>query len=104
MGGKSGIVDGVTRVEFVQEGPQLRWRMVRNGWMAGVLTNQEASGIVTRISESAIELSGKYDFSSPVNVVGQPVRQSFVHEDDTLRGSEVTSDGTARPLVLRLVK
>jgi hypothetical protein len=104
VGGKSGIVDGVTQIEIVQEGQQVRWRMVRNGWMAGVLTNQEASGFVTQISESAIELSGKYDLSNPLNVGGQAVRQSFIHDGDLLRGSEVSRDGTLWPLVLRMVK
>jgi len=77
---KSGRVDGVARVEFKQDGIQLKWRMVRKGWMAGVLTDQEGSGSVTRISELGIELSGKYDSSNPVNVVGQPARYSLVRD------------------------
>jgi hypothetical protein len=101
---KSGRVDGVARVEFKQDGIQLKWRMVRKGWMAGVLTDQEGSGSVTRISELGIELSGKYDSSNPVNVVGQPARYSLVRDGDTLRGYEVVSDGTQLPLVFKRVR
>ena len=94
----------MARVEFKQDGPQLKWRMVRKGWMAGVLTDQEGSGSVTRMSESGIELSGKYDSSNPVNVVGQPARYSLVRDGDTLRGYEVVSDGTQLPLVFKRVR
>ena len=104
IAGKSGSVDGVAQVEFRQDGQQLKWRMVRKGWMAGVLTDQEGSGSVTRISESGIELGGKYDSSNPVNVVGQPARYSFVRDGDTLRGYEVVSDGTQLPLVFKRVR
>ena len=88
-------------MEFKQDGIQLKWGMVRKGWTAGVLTDRESSGLVTRISESGIGLSGKYDFSNPVNVVGQPARYSLVRDGDTLRGYEVVSDGTQLPLVFK---
>jgi hypothetical protein len=101
---KSGGVDGVLRMEFKQEGLQVKWRMVRKGWMAGVLTDQEASGSVTRMSDSGIELGGKYDSSNPVNVVGQPVRYTLFGDRDILSGHEVGSDGTHLPLVLKRVR
>lgn len=91
-------------MEFKQEGQQVRWRMVRKGWVAGVLTHQEASGSVTRMSDSGIELGGKYDSSNPVNVVGQPVRYALFGDRDILSGHEVGSDGTHLPLVLKRVR
>lgn len=99
-----GAADGTMRVEFKQDGPQIKWRMLRKGWLAGVLTEQEASGVLRQTLESGIDLNGKYDFSKPVNVVGQPVHCSFVRDGDILRGYELVTDGTQRPLVLKKVR
>jgi metalloendopeptidase OMA1, mitochondrial len=99
--GKSGIVEGFGRFEFRREGTQVKWRMVRKGWMLGAQTDQEASGSVDRMSDSTVDLTGKYDSSNFGNVVGRPVRQSFSREGDRLSGSESAEDGTRAPLMLR---
>jgi hypothetical protein len=104
VGGRVGGVDDVTRVEFKQEGRQMKWRMFRKGWLTGVLTAQEASGLVRRTPDSGIDLNGKYDFSSPVNIVGQPVHYWFVRDGDILRGHEIVADGTRLPLMLKKVR
>jgi hypothetical protein len=82
----------------------MKWRMFRKGWLTGVLTAQEASGLVRRTPDSGIDLNGKYDFSSPVNIVGQPVHYWFVRDGDILRGHEIVADGTRLPLMLKKVR
>lgn len=101
LAGGSGNVDGPASFEFRQRGSQLAWRMTRKGWISGIQTTQEASGSVTRISDSTIELEGKYDLSNLGNVVGQPVRYSFTRVRDSLQGYEVANDGTKASLLLR---
>jgi hypothetical protein len=91
--GKSGMVDGIGRFEFRRDGTDLKWKMRRAGWFSGVRTTQEASGTVSKISETTAELSGKYH-SSNLGVVGQPVRHSFTRDGDRLQGYETAEDGT----------
>ena len=98
--GQSGSIDGIVRVEFVRDGARLKWTMSRKGWMSGVLTTLEASGVVSRAPGSGIELVGQYDSSTPINVVGQVVRCSLIRDGDALRGYEATSSGTRVPIVL----
>ena len=98
--GRSGSIDGVAHFEFRQDGREFRWRMVRTGWFSGVQTTQTASGSVTRISESTVELKGKYESSNLGNMVGTPVQQSFTRDGNSLRGWEAARDGTQSLLSL----
>jgi hypothetical protein len=99
--GRSGRVNGVGQFEFRREGAALKWRMLRSGWVSGVHTTQTASGAVTSISESAVELSGKYESSNLGNVIGTPVEHAFTRDGTNLRGFEAASDGTQSLLSLR---
>jgi hypothetical protein len=92
------------RFDFKQEGSRTKWQVVRRGWMAGVLTDQEGSGWVSWENESALQLNGKYDSSHPVNIVGQSVQYSFAREGGKLRGFEILTDGTRVPLELERVR
>jgi hypothetical protein len=103
VGGRTGSVGGVTHVEFEQDGVGLKWKMSRKGWLSGVQTTLEASGLVSRRSESGLELIGKYDSSNPINMVGQTVRCSLVRDGEALRGYEITGDGTRVPIILKSV-
>lgn len=98
---RSGSVEGTGEFEFRREGAELKWQMVRTGWFSGVQTTQIASGSVRSISESAVELRGKYESSNLGNVAGRPVEHSFTRSGNTLRGYEAASDGTQSLLSLR---
>jgi Domain of unknown function (DUF4410) len=100
---KSGVVDGLARFEFWHDGVQLKWRMLRAGWLSGVQTKQLASGTVSKISDSVVELNGKYEITNLVGV-GQPVRHSLTREGDRLRGYELTKDGMPLPWLLRRIQ
>lgn len=101
---QSGSVDGVGQFEFRQDGPLLKWRMVRSGWFTGVHTTQTAAGSVKKVSESTVELNGTYESSNLGNVVGTPVRHSFTRTGSSLRGYEATGSGAQAPLSLRRVQ
>lgn len=103
LAGMSGSVDGLAHFAFRREGErsEIKWVMTRSGWFSGVQTTQKASGSVTKISESDLELVGKYDSSNLGNVAGQPVRHSFTREGDLLKGYELASDGTQSSLSLK---
>jgi hypothetical protein len=98
---RSGSVDGVAQFEFRQEGAELKWRMVRRGWLAGVQTTQTASGSVASLSESAVELRGTYESSNLGNVIGTSVQHSLSRQGNSLRGFEATSDGRQSLLSLK---
>jgi hypothetical protein len=100
---KSGVVEGLARFDFWHDGVQLKWRMLRAGWLSGVHTNQVASGTVSKISDSMIELNGKYEITNLVGV-GQPVRHSLTRDGDRLRGYELTNDGMQLPWFLRRIR
>lgn len=97
----SGSVDGIGEFEFRQEGPMVKWRMVRSGWFSGVQTTQTASGAVKSVSESTVELSGTYESSNLGNVAGTAVKHSFIRSGNSLRGYEATGNGARAPLALR---
>jgi hypothetical protein len=101
--GRTGSVDGVTHVEFEQDGVGLKWKMSRRGWLSGVQTTLEASGSINRRSESGLELVGKYNSSNPISMVGQTVRCFLVRDGEALRGYEITGDGTRVSIVLKSV-
>jgi hypothetical protein len=98
---RSGSVDGVAQFEFRQEGAELKWRMVRRGWLSGVQTTQTASGSVASLSESAVELRGTYESSNLGNVIGTSVQHSLSRQGNSLRGFEATSDGRHSLLSLK---
>ena len=98
---QSGLVEGIAKFRFWHDGVQLRWRMARAGWLSGVYTRQVASGTVSKISDSEVELYGKYEITNVVGV-GQPVRHTLTRDGDRLRGYELTSDGIQQlPWLLR---
>lgn len=99
--GRSGSVTGVGQFEFRREGTALKWRMLRTGWVSGIHTIQTASGAVTSLSESAVELSGKYESSNLGNVIGTSVEHAFTRDGNSLRGFEAASNGTQSLLSLR---
>ena len=100
--GESGSVKGAGRFEFRPDGRQIKWTMVRKGWFLGVETTQAASGTITKISGSLVELRGKYD-SSNLGVVDQPLRHSLTRDGDRLRGFEIAGDGGRSELTLEKV-
>lgn len=100
---QSGLVEGISRFTFWHDGVQLRWRMARAGWLSGVYTRQVASGTVGKISDSEVELYGKYEITNLVGV-GQSVRHALTRDGERLRGYESTSDGTQLPWSLRRVR
>jgi hypothetical protein len=101
---RSGSVDGLGTFEFRQVGKEITWSMERSGWVSGVQITQRASGSVKKLSDSAIELRGRYESSNLGNVVGTPVVQSFTRTEDTLRGWEAAGDGTQSLLSLKRVQ
>jgi len=101
LAGMSGSVDGLAHFAFRREGSEIKWIMIRSGWFSGVQTTQKASGSVNKISESDLELVGKYDSSNLGNVAGQPLRHSFTRDGDTLKGYELANDGTQSTLSLK---
>jgi hypothetical protein len=100
---RSGVVEGLARFDFWHDGVQLKWRMLRAGWLSGVHTKQVASGTVSKISDSMVELNGKYELTNVIGV-GQPVRHSLTRDGDRLRGYEFTNDGMQLPWVLRRIR
>ena len=102
---KSGVVEGIAKFDFWHDGVQLRWRMLRAGWLSGVHTRQVASGTVSKISDSMVELHGKYEITNIVGV-GQTVRHSLARDGDgdRLRGYELTNDGMQLPWLLRRIR
>ena len=101
--GKSGTVEGTGRFDFRREGSELKWRMRRSGWFSGIRTTQEASGTVSRISDTTAELTGRYS-SSNLGVVGQTVRHSLTLDGNHLRGFELSEDGTQSAWSLQRVR
>lgn len=104
LAGMSGSVDGLAHFAFRREGSEIKWMMTRSGWLTGVQTTQKASGSISKITESDLELVGKYDSSNLGNVAGQPVRHSFIRDGDNLKGYEVADDGTQSSLSLKRVR
>jgi hypothetical protein len=101
LAGITGSVAGLAHFDFRREGSEIKWRMTRSGWFLGVQTTQKASGSVNKISESDLELLGTYTSSNLGNVVGQPVRHSFTRDGDSLKGYELTNEGTQSPMSLK---
>jgi hypothetical protein len=101
---RSGSVEGVAQFEFRQEGTELKWRMVRRGWLSGVQTTQVASGTVESLSEGSVELRGTYEYSNLGNVVGTSLQHSLSHHGHDLRGFEAASDGRQSLLSLKRVQ
>ena len=85
------------------DGVQLKWRMLRAGWVSGVHTKQVASGTVSKISDSMVELNGKHEVTNIIGV-GQPLRHSLTRDGDRLRGYEFNNDGMQLPWFLRRIR
>ena len=102
--GRSGSVDGIGKFQFQQQGSEIKWKMVRTGWFSGVQTTQTASGSVSKISESSVELVGKYESSNLGNVEGRPLRDSFVRDGFILSGYERVDGAPQIPLWLKKIE
>ena len=102
-GWSSGVVVGLARFDFWHDGVQLKWRMLRAGWVSGVHTKQVASGTVSKISDSMVELNGKHEVTNIIGV-GQPLRHSLTRDGDRLRGYEFNTDGMQLPWFLRRIR
>ena len=99
--GISGGVDGAGQFQFQQVGAEIKWKMARSGWISGVQTTQTASGSVRKLTESVVELVGKYESSNLGNVEGHALKHSFVRDGLVLSGYEMADDSTQSRLSLK---
>jgi hypothetical protein len=99
--GRNGSLDGLAEFEFGQEGKEIKWSMERTGWFSGVHITQVAPGSVKKLSDSVVEVNGKYESSNLGNIVWTSVQQSFTRNGNNLRGWEAARDGTQALLSLR---
>jgi hypothetical protein len=77
------IPEDATRFDFEADGEVIRWTMSRKGQIrlrrsdpgGSIVQNGtwKASGVVSRITDDAVELEGKYDESSFAGVVGRSI-------------------------------
>lgn len=108
------IPEDTTRFEFVDEDGVIKWTMDRKGQIrlrrstpgGDTVQNGEwqASGTVKRISQTAVELEGKYDRSSFPAVVGRAVVYELKGGPDALEGYLVGAQNVHFPISLRRVK
>jgi hypothetical protein len=56
---------------------------------------------VKKLTESVVELVGKYESSNLGNVEGRPLKHSFVRDGLVLSGYETAEDTTQSPLSLK---
>lgn len=83
-----GIASDTATFEFTREGGTITWKMTRSGVIGQTPIEAEASGVVTKLSETSAELEGKYDDQRTVaRARGQSVKYSLTRNADLLEGS-----------------
>lgn len=98
------VSDDMARFEFKEEEGKIKWKMVRTGQIFGQRGEWEASGIVVKISESSVDLDGKYDWSNFPSIEGQPLKYSLTRSGDSLEGYGLGALNVPFPLSLEKVK
>jgi hypothetical protein len=108
------LPEDATRFEFVADGDVIKWTMSRKGQIrlrnvgpdGRHVQNGEwqASGVVKKIAEGAVELEGKYDASTFTAVVGRTVTYDLKGTADTLAGHLVGARNFSVPISLKRVK
>lgn len=97
----AGSPDGSVRLILMQEPGGIHWRMATVEWMSGVQMTREASGLLIQLSETTIELRGRYTTSNIGNFTDQPLRQRLERRAEALHGAEVRPDGARATITLR---
>ncbi|MEK7363111.1 MAG: hypothetical protein AAB016_03975 [candidate division NC10 bacterium] len=99
-----------SRFEFKREGAVIKWTLSRGRFQSrnprwGEKAAVEASGTVTKISETSAELVGKYDMSDNRAHIGKPMKYELNRTgEDTLRGRGIGAANEWFPVQLRRVK
>jgi len=87
------ILKDASRFVFSRDGDIIRWSMIRDSETRGLNGHMEAEGAVTKLSDSAVELTGRYTARSSLNeFVGRELvyklrRSGNVLEGETFGGS-----------------
>ena len=80
-----------TRCEFSREDGRMRWRMTRKTTLREGPVTLTAAGFVTQISDSSIEMDGRYTIESGRELGGISVRYVLTRTSNTLTGLATTS-------------
>ena len=99
------ITSDEARFEFKEDGGVIRWKMDRKGVIRGRSAYWEASGTVTKVDESSVELDGKYDSTNMddryARRTGSPLKYSLVRIEDMLKGNALGATNLTIPVTLK---
>ena len=94
-----------TRFTFIEDGGTIRWKMERKNTLGRYW---DASGTVTKIDESLVELVGKYDSTNTdsryLRVTDSPLRYSLRGDEATMQGQAIGANNSVFSVVLRRAK
>lgn len=94
-----------SRFEFREENGKIRWTMVRSSTLANVYSQgpqeYEASGAVSKITDSSVEFEGAYDKATSFQTVGSPLKYSLTKKGESLEGFGIGKSNFAFTVVLK---
>ncbi len=94
-----------SRFEFREEDGKIRWTMVRSStFNYGGPQDFEASGEVSKITESSAELTGKYDKATSLQTIGSPLKYSLTKKGESLEGFGIGTNNYMFPVILKKAK
>ena len=80
-----------TVCEFSRQDGRMRWRMTRKTTLREGPVTLTAAGFVSQLSDSSIEMDGRYTIESGRELGGLSVRYVLTRTSNTLTGSATTS-------------
>jgi hypothetical protein len=83
-----------SRFEFTAGPDGIRWTLSRRTTPRNWTGNLYASGLVRSLTESTVELEGRYDGFSEGRTAGAPLRYRLKRRGDSLEGDVVGREGT----------
>lgn len=87
------------KIEFSKQGDVIRWKWNRK---SGGAFEADCEGIVTKLTESGIQMEGKYVYHTNVRHLGRPVKLWFNRADEVgMNGHAMGSDNATWPISLK---
>jgi hypothetical protein len=89
------------KIEFSKQEDVIRWKWNRKSG-SGASFEADCEGIVTKLTESGIEMEGKYVYHTNLRHLGKPVKLWLNRADEVgMNGHAIGSDNATWPISLK---